>query len=1059
MPVPGKRKSPKDIALQWVEKGDPDGFSIDMYGFKGRGIKTLIGRDRGEFLLHYTGEKISGDEGERRERLWMHQRSLDPATFTTSKGSKNKKGERKVKKREECEGDDGDNNRNNPGINTLEQMANQLASGDIIDAPPESMHELNNAAKTMAMSEEPEKPENERTNHFYSYVKDPATFTTSKGSKNKKGERKVKKREECEGDDGDNNRNNPGINTLEQMANQLASGDIIDAPPESMHELNNAAKTMAMSEEPEKPENERTNHFYSYVKDPATFTTSKGSKNKKGERKVKKREECEGDDGDNNRNNPGINTLEQMANQLASGDIIDAPPEDPATFTTSKGSKNKKGERKVKKREECEGDDGDNNRNNPGINTLEQMANQLASGDIIDAPPEGSKNKKGERKVKKREECEGDDGDNNRNNPGINTLEQMANQLASGDIIDAPPESMHELNNAAKTMAMSEEPEKPENERTNHFYSYVKLPRRSMRRHCHSLGNCRRLMRRGTMTTKMKSSANTNDIRVKTASLHEVLIEVNWQGQIFLVDARTSSVRTLKNNDLFEVGGRTFRWNLLKDGVGTPDTVFSIGSSLTSPKSDAAAKAVNKSSHLATSHGFQRSLTQSGQSSCCEGSHVSWPMDPLTQTGHSQGSQSSQQDDRLTSQQLNDRSGKSVGSARSRGMSVRSRDSEVSVTSDVSVDSGVSKQPHISAASGVSVHSARSALSLGNRQFGGKAVKDLRHDSGVISKTQTQSDSKARGTILAGSEFGEYSYDRSSDDGISVSDILIKSTHENNEHSVIENRAKQAEKNGHSSSTMSKCLKTSNRVEIFNSSEPQKVKISQKHLKEIKSPYYDDSPRISVSYDCKRPSSLLEGKHSGRQMVSSDGQNSTDKDAVISVNDSDRKKTVGVKMKFTKGTDSQYNNQFEVQKEKKSAEKCFEDVDIAKAEQRCDFERKSQFHNASLQNASSDYKHPSTYQLPTSGKGHVNVIESDVHFVCTTKPPVEQHTNRKCLPGMADLSGGQQIPALLHDPEDSIQIISAHASGAVTYKPDFVDSECSIESDVSEDFPVLTDGK
>ncbi|XP_052793845.1 uncharacterized protein LOC128227385 [Mya arenaria] len=733
MPVPGKRKSPKDIALQWVEKGDPDGFSIDMYGFKGRGIKTLIGRDRGEFLLHYTGEKISGDEGERRERRkstgyrfffdsngqklcvdaskesgrlgrlvnhgnkkeansimkhvdghlflfalrnikageellydyglkdlpWMK----DPATFTTSKGSKNKKGERKVKKREECEGDDGDNNRNNPGINTLEQMANQLASGDIIDAPPEtravdnlddnldgknvsdeavpkSMHELNNAAKTMAMSEEPEKPENERTNHFYSYVKDPATFTTSKGSKNKKGERKVKKREECEGDDGDNNRNNPGINTLEQMANQLASGDIIDAPPEtravdnlddnldgknvsdeavpkSMHELNNAAKTMAMSEEPEKPENERTNHFYSYVKDPATFTTSKGSKNKKGERKVKKREECEGDDGDNNRNNPGINTLEQMANQLASGDIIDAPPEtravdnlddnldgknvsdeavpksmhelnnaaktmamseepekpenertnhfysyvkDPATFTTSKGSKNKKGERKVKKREECEGDDGDNNRNNPGINTLEQMANQLASGDIIDAPPEtravdnlddnldgknvsdeavpksmhelnnaaktmamseepekpenertnhfysyvkdpatfttskGSKNKKGER-----EECEGDDGDNNRNNPGINTLEQMANQLASGDIIDAPPEtravdnlddnldgknvideavpkSMHKLNNAAKTMAMSEEPEKPENERTNHFYSYVKDP-------------------------------------------------------------------------------------------------------------------------------------------------------------------------------------------------------------------------------------------------------------------------------------------------------------------------------------------------------------------------------------------------------------------------------------------------------------------------------------------------------------------------------------------------------------------------------------------------------
>ncbi|XP_052788833.1 N-lysine methyltransferase KMT5A-like [Mya arenaria] len=84
MPVPGKRKSPKDIALQWVEKGDPDGFSIDMYGFKGRGIKTLIGRDRGELLLHYTGEKISGDEGERRER----RKSTGYRFFFDSNGQK-----------------------------------------------------------------------------------------------------------------------------------------------------------------------------------------------------------------------------------------------------------------------------------------------------------------------------------------------------------------------------------------------------------------------------------------------------------------------------------------------------------------------------------------------------------------------------------------------------------------------------------------------------------------------------------------------------------------------------------------------------------------------------------------------------------------------------------------------------------------------------------------------------------------------------------------------------------------------------------------------------------
>ncbi|WAR20256.1 IF5-like protein [Mya arenaria] len=118
---------------------------------------------------------------------------VDPATITPSKGSKSKKGGRKGKKGEDCNGDDGDNDRASPEVNTQEQMANQRASGGVIDAPPEivvdldddwggedvsdeavakRMQELTDAAKTMAMSEELEKTENERMNFFYSFVKE-----------------------------------------------------------------------------------------------------------------------------------------------------------------------------------------------------------------------------------------------------------------------------------------------------------------------------------------------------------------------------------------------------------------------------------------------------------------------------------------------------------------------------------------------------------------------------------------------------------------------------------------------------------------------------------------------------------------------------------------------------------------------------------------------------------------------------------------------------------------------------------------------------------------------
>ncbi|XP_052767112.1 protein TALPID3-like isoform X2 [Mya arenaria] len=437
---------------------------------------------------------------------------------------------------------------------------------------------------------------------------------------------------------------------------------------------------------------------------------------------------------------------------------------------------------------------------------------------------------------------------------------------------------------------------------------------------------------------------------------------------------------------------------------------------------DAAAKAVNKSSHSASSHGSLQSQ------------HT----DPLAQSSHSahsQGSKRSQQEDPLTfSQQLSDRSEKSLGSVRSgvTGASARSHVSEVSVRSHVSAASGTSSRSHVSAASGASTHSARSALSQASRQSACKPVQDLSHDSGVISKTQTASDIKTRGATLTGPQMGDYSHDRSSDESTTASDILIKSTHEKSEHNIIVNGAKQPENNGHSSSSSSKCSKTSYGVENFNSSGPQKVKISKKHLKEIKSPYNDDddSPRTSVSSDGKVPSSLLRCKLSGKPTGASNVRNSADKEGVISSNDSNGEKTVSAGKMFPRGMDSQYGNQFKIEKVKKSAEKPFEDVNIAKSKPKVEFDKKSQSSTASSKSATSDNKLPSKSQVPSTSNGEVDMIESDIQFVSTPKYRVERHTPQKTQPRKEDLPVGPQIPEkknLLHDLEDSIEIITTHA--------------------------------
>ncbi|XP_053403286.1 N-lysine methyltransferase KMT5A-like [Mercenaria mercenaria] len=66
----GKRKFQLSIATEWMMKDeDPPGFKVQLYHTKGRGVKTTVHRHKGDFLLVYCGEIVSGEEGEKREAL------------------------------------------------------------------------------------------------------------------------------------------------------------------------------------------------------------------------------------------------------------------------------------------------------------------------------------------------------------------------------------------------------------------------------------------------------------------------------------------------------------------------------------------------------------------------------------------------------------------------------------------------------------------------------------------------------------------------------------------------------------------------------------------------------------------------------------------------------------------------------------------------------------------------------------------------------------------------------------------------------------------------------
>ena len=142
----------------------------------------------------------------------------------------------------------------------------------------------------------------------------------------------------------------------------------------------------------------------------------------------------------------------------------------------------------------------------------------------------------------------------------------------------------------------------------------------------------------------------------------------------------------------------------------------------------------------------------------------------------------------------------------------------------------------------------------------------MSRDSGVASKTQTFSDHRQqKGAITQGVLPTDDSlHERDSDESTTASDVLIRFTLDKSERSILDT-------NG----SISKYSKSSFGVENFNSSGPHKIKISKKHLREIK-PFDDgQNPRSSSDSDGKVPSSLL-GKSKSNSKSNSNSSGSSD---------------------------------------------------------------------------------------------------------------------------------------------------------------------------------------
>lgn len=299
-------------------------------------------------------------------------------------------------------------------------------------------------------------------------------------------------------------------------------------------------------------------------------------------------------------------------------------------------------------------------------------------------------------------------------------------------------------------------------------------------------------------------------------------------------------------------------------------------------------------------------------------------------------------------------------------------------------------------------------------------VHDTSHDSGVISKTHTASENMKTGGITLTTDKGYHEH--SSDESTTASDVLIRSTLEKSEHSLII-PPQNGDSNGHSSSVSSKCSKTSFGAENFNTSGPHKVKISKKHLREVRPPFDKVSPRSSVSSDGKVPSALLsnEGKGPGNGSYSNGNGRSKGKEEVISSNDSNGEKAIAAAKALHRSLDNDYEKPFKVDKVKKSAEKPFEDVNLAKPSAngiKSKFDKKAQSSTDSCRSGGDVIAKPDMKSEP-----------SVLHFRSTPKYRVERHTPQKTRTQGFDVHATNGIPEkknLLQDLEDSIEIITAH---------------------------------
>lgn len=449
---------------------------------------------------------------------------------------------------------------------------------------------------------------------------------------------------------------------------------------------------------------------------------------------------------------------------------------------------------------------------------------------------------------------------------------------------------------------------------------------------------------------------------------------------------------------------------------------------------DAAVKALNKSTHSTSSHGSKKSQHSDPLA-------LSVGSDQSAHSGHSGQLHSSRSGRHSQNgQPESDRSEKST---------LSQAHTERSVKSQLSVATGGSAR---SEQSDHTVGSSQSGRSVGDIKVS-RPTHDTSRDSGVISKTHTLSEekSKTRGVTLT-SQTDVIANDDNSDVSTTASDVLIRSTLDKSERSILAEGQNSA--NGHgSSSVSSKCSKTSFGMENFNSSGPQKVKISKKHLREIKPPFEDGSPRSSASSDGKVPSALLResGKLSGKAEHGrkTAQKKEVEKEAVTSSNDSNGDKFPAGRS-FPRGIDAE--EQFKVEKVRKSAEKALEDVNIApkpKAKTSTAHVQKDDKFDKSSQSSTTSSKNGEVKVSviketnPQQSKKERIVSDQDIQFRSTPRYYVERHTPQKTQARIDNVRKEKEIPEkknLLQELEDSIEIITAHApdSSSSSSQPEIV---------------------